>query len=146
MVELRARRLVGLDAFRPRDGHRVARAAEVRGDELGVLKRRVAGPGPTGVVHVVDLGPAECVEPAERVQRFDLLLNRVGDLVLGQQLTDAAVLTFGARPVVAPDVEDDRVIADAERVEPVDDLADLGIHMLDEAGKDFHQPPLEGTF
>ena len=109
------------------------------------MERRVAGPGPTGVVHVVDLGPAERVQPADRVQRVDLLLNRVGDLVLGQQLTDAAVLTFGARPVVAPDVEDERVLAEAELVEPVDDLADLGIHVLDEAGKDFHQPPLERT-
>ena len=123
--------------------HRVARAAEVRGDQLGVLERRVAGPGPAGVVHVVDLRAAERVEAAELVQRLDLLLDGVGDLVLRQQLADAAVLAFGARAVVAQDVEDDRVVADAEAVELVDHLADLRVDVLDEAGEDLHQPPLE---
>ena len=46
----------------------------------------------------------------------------------------AAILPFGARAVVAPDVEDDGVVADAELVEIVDQLADLGVRVLDEAG------------
>ena len=38
-----------------------------------------------------------------------------------------------------------RVVADAEAVELVDQLAGLHVHVLDEAREDFHQPPLERT-
>ena len=65
VVELRARRGVGLDLRGPADGHRVARAAEVRREQLGPLVGRAAGPGPAGVIHVVGLGRAEHVEAAE---------------------------------------------------------------------------------
>ncbi len=55
------------------------------------------------------------------------------------------LLAFGARAVVAEDVDDDRVVADAEAVQLVDHLADLGVDVLDEAGEDLHQPQLERT-
>ena len=71
--------------------------------------------------------------------------DRVRDLVLRQELADAAVLAFGARAVVAEDVEHDRVVADAEAIQFVDHLAGLNVDVLDEAGEDFHQPPLERT-
>ena len=90
------------------------------------------------------LRAAERLQPAEPFERLELLLDRVGNLVLGEQLADGAVLALGARAVVAPDVEDDGVVAKAERVELVDDPADLGVGVLDEAGEDLHQPPLEG--
>ena len=45
--------------------------------------------------------------------RRNLLLDGVGDLVLREQFADAAVLAFGAGAVVAEDIEDDRVVADA---------------------------------
>ena len=67
---------------------RIARAAEVRGDELGVFERRVARPGPAGMIHVVDLGAAEDVEAAEFVQCVELLLDRVRDVVLREQFAD----------------------------------------------------------
>ena len=66
-----------------------------------------------------------------------------GDVVLGEQFADAPLLTFGARAVVAPDVEDDGVVANAELLEPVDQLADLRIGVFDETGENLHQPPLE---
>jgi len=53
VVELWARRLVGANALRPRNHHRGARPAEVRGNELGVSEGAVARPGPGGVVHIV---------------------------------------------------------------------------------------------
>ena len=68
VVELRARRGVGLDLRGPADGHRIARAAEVRRQQLGPLVRRAAGPRPAGVIHVVGLGRAEHVEPAQGVR------------------------------------------------------------------------------
>ena len=111
VVELRARRLVGLDALRPRDDHRIARAAEMRRDELGVVERRVARPGPAGVVHAVGLGAAERVEAADLVERRDLLLDGVRNAVLREQFADRAVLAFGAGAVVAEDVDHDRVVA-----------------------------------
>ena len=90
VVELGPRRLVGLDARRPGDRHRVARAAEMRGDELGVVERRVAGPCPSGVVHVVGLGAAQRIESAESLERGELLLHGVRDVVLREQLAHRA--------------------------------------------------------
>ena len=143
VVELRARRPVGLDALRPRDDHRIARAAEMRCDQLGVVERRVAGPRPAGVVHAVGLGTAQRVQAAQLVECRDLLLDGVGDAVLRQQLADGAVLAFGAGAVVAEDVDHDRVVAYPEAIELVDQLAGLRVHVLDEARVDFHQPELE---
>ena len=145
VVELRPRRLVRLDTRRPRDGQRIAGAAEMRGDQLGVMERRAACPRPAGVIHVVHLGPAERVEAADPVQGIELLIDGVGNLVLRQQLADGAVLALGARTVVSEDVEHDGVVADAEAVEFVDHLADLGIDMFDEPGEHLHQPALEGA-
>ena len=45
--------------------------------------------------------------------------------------------------VVAPDVEDQRVVAVAERVDLVDDAADLDVHVLGESGGHLHQAALE---
>ena len=67
----------------------------------------------------------------------------IRDSVLRQQFADRAVLAFGAGAVVAEDVDDDRVVANAEAVELVDQLAGLHVDVLDEAGEDFHQPALE---
>ena len=93
---------------------RIARSAEMRGDELGVMERRIAGPRPSRMVHAVGLGSAQRIESADFVERFEMLGDRVGNLVLGEQLADRAVLPLRARPVVAPDVQHDRVVADAE--------------------------------
>ena len=82
----------------------------MRSDQLRVLERGVPGPGPAGMIHVVDFRAAECVEPAEIVERLEMLIEGAGNAVLGQEFADRAFLAFGARPVVAPDVEDQRVV------------------------------------
>ncbi|MCY1516349.1 hypothetical protein D9M68_509700 [compost metagenome] len=143
VVELRARRGVGPDAARPRHDQRRARAAEVCGDQLGALERRGAGPGPARVVHVVGLAPAQCVEAAQAFQQLEVLRYFCGDAVLRQQLDHGAVLSFGAAAVVAEHEEHQRVVAQPELLQLVDDLADLRIGVLQEAGVDLHQPALE---
>ena len=50
---------------------------------------------------------------------------------------------FGAGAVVAEDVDHDRVVTDALPIEFVDHLAGLNVDVLDEAGIDLHQAPLE---
>ena len=95
------------------------------------------------MVHAVGLGTAQLIEAAHGVQGRDLLLNGVGDAVLGQQLADRAVLAFGAGAVVAEDVDHDRVIPHPQALELIDHLPHLGIHMLHKAGVDLHQPQLE---
>ena len=46
VMELGPQLALGLDCLWPMDDQRVARAAEVRGDLLGPLERRVRRPGP----------------------------------------------------------------------------------------------------
>ena len=145
VVELIAHDAVRPDASRPCHGHRVAGAAEVAGHQLGVVKRGVACPGPTRVVHVVGLRRAQGSESTEPLERGQLLVDRDGNVVLRQQLTDAALLPLGAGSVVAEDVEDDRVLGLGQSVQLVEDPADLNVDVLDEAGEDFHQTSLEGA-
>ena len=133
VVELRARRFVRLDLLRPRNDERIARAAEMGGDELGVAERRAAGPGPAGVINVVGQRTAEGLEAAEFVERLDLLGDGVGDLILREQFADGTVLAFGGGAVVAPDVENDRVFALAGLVEEIHQLADLRVGVLDKS-------------
>ena len=96
------------------------------------------------MVHVVDLradpGPAARRGSSSAVICCSI---GVGDVVLGEQFADASLLPLGARSVVAPDVKDEGVVADAELLEPVHELADLRIGVLDEPGEHLHQPPLE---
>ena len=143
MVELRPRHGVMRDLRGPRDDHRVARAAEIRGDQLGVLERRVPRPGEACVVHVVGPRRPEHVEPAEPLQRLDLLLDRARDVVLRQKLADRAVLALGRGAVVAEDVEDQGVVAQSLAVKFGDDPPGLHVGILDEPGEELHQPRLE---
>jgi hypothetical protein len=112
-----ARGAVRLDLRRPGDRHRRTRAAKVRSDQLGGFERRIARPGPAGVVHVVGLVGADGIQPADLVQCGNLLVDRVRDVVLRQQFADRTALAFGARAVVAEDVHDDRVVALAEALQ-----------------------------
>ena len=146
MQELSARRGVGLDFRRPADGQRVAGAAEMRGDELGRLVRRAAGPRPAGVIHVVGLRRTEHVEAAERVERLDLLFGGRRDAILCEQFADRAVLAFRGGAVVTPDVQDQGVLAVAEPVNFLDNTADLRIHVFGKPGEYLHQPALKGLF
>ena len=50
---------------------------------------------------------------------------------------------FGRGAVVAPDVEDQRVVAVAELVDLIHDAADLHVHVLGEPGVHLHQAALK---
>ena len=144
VVELRPRGRIGLDLRRPADGHRVARAAEMRGEQLRALVGRAAGPGPSRMVHGVGLGRAERIEPAELLERGDMLTDGARNAVLRQEFADRAVLALRRGTVVAPDVEDQRIVAIAEPVDLVDDPPDLDVDVFGEARRHFHQAALEG--
>ena len=92
--ELRADGFVWPDTLGPGDDHRIARAAKVRGDELGGLERRAARPGPAGVIHVVGLGGTQGGETADLFQCGKLLLDGVGNVVLGEQFADRTLLAL----------------------------------------------------
>ena len=73
-----------------------------------------------------------------------MLLDGGGDAVLRQQFADRSALAFRRGTVVAPDVEDQRVVAIAEPVDLIDDPADLDIRVLGEARRHLHKASLEG--
>jgi hypothetical protein len=95
------------------------------------------------VVHAVGLGRAQCVETADLLERSELLFDGIRDSILCEQLADRAVLAFRAGAIVAEDVDDNRVVANAEAVEFVDQLAGLDVNMLDKARENLHQAALE---
>ena len=128
-----------LDALRPGDDHRVAGAAEVRGDLLAPLERRVAGPRPGGgVVRREGVG-APGVEAAVLLDQRELLLRRQRDAVLHRHLVErAGDRAFHAGAVVAEDVDDQRVVELAQLVDRVEQAADVPVGVLLEAGVDLH--------
>ena len=144
VVELPTHRTVRGDPSRPADRHRIAGAAEVTGDQLGVVEGRISGPCPAGVVHVVGLGRAERIQAAQGVEGGKLILDSGGNSVLRQQFTDAAALAFGAGAVVAEDVDHHRVVGNTLAVQFVEDAVDLDVDVFEEAGEHLHEAPLEG--
>ena len=62
------------------------------------------------MIHIVGLRRTKDVEPAEFVQRVDVLFDPGRDAVLGEQLGNRAVLPFRGRAIVAPDVENKGVV------------------------------------
>ena len=143
VMELRARGGIGLDLGRPPDRHRVASAAEVPGQDHRALVRRAAGPGPSRVVNGIGLGPAKDVKAAKLIERLDLLLNGRDDAVVRHQLADRAFLALRRGAVVAPEVEDQCVVAVPERFDLVDDAPRLNIGVFAVGGTHLHQPALE---
>ena len=63
--------------------------------------------------------------------------------VLRQQFGDGAVLSFGRRSVVTPDVEEERVVRVAQPIQLIDDAADLDVTVFGEPGSHLHQPALK---
>src|SRR5262249_29901380 len=99
----------------------VARAAEVRGDLLAPLEGAVAGPGPGRRVMRGEQRGAPEVLAAVLVDELDLLLRRQGEPVLHRELVErAGSRPLHARAVVAPDVEDERVVELAHLVDGVE--------------------------
>ena len=88
-------------------------------------------------------GAPSTSSPPSSFERLDVLRDRGRDAVLREQFADRAVLAFGGGAVVAPDVEDERVVELALPLDFVDDPAGVVVGVLGEAGEDFHQPALE---
>ena len=109
-----------VDVAGPGHGHALRRSAEVRRHLLHPLERRVHRPRPGR--RKVREGP---VRSPERVPE-ELVLDRHGNAIEGGELVRRAVEhAFGARAVVAADVDDQRVVELAEVFDGLDDPADL---------------------
>ena len=81
----------------------------------------------------------------QALQNFNLLFDRGVDLILRQQFADRALNTFAAGAVVAPDVDDQRVVTQSAFFQSFDHSQHLSVGMLNKAGVNFHQSTLEGT-
>ena len=135
VVELRADLAARCDAARPVDDRAVARSAPVRGDLLRPLVGRVHRVRPADREVVVRLRCAEVVDA--RGHELGRLERR--GAVEDERLVEAAVdRALGARPVVADDVVDERVLEHAEVVERVHEPTDVVVGVLEEAGVDLH--------
>ncbi len=120
MGELGADATLVFDAGGPRDNHGVARAAQVGGHLFHPLKRCVAGPGPAD--GIVRFG----FRSADGVKVLQVVLDRSRETVEGLHFIERAIgPTFGTRPVVADDVDDQRVVGVGQLVDGVDQASAL---------------------
>ena len=120
VMELAADAAHVVDVAGPGHGHALSRPAEVRRHLLHPLERRVHRPRPA------------CREMRERPFRSPeripekLVLDRHGNAVEGGEFVRRAVEhAFGARAVVATDVDDQGVVEFAEVLDGLDDAPDL---------------------
>ena len=121
-----------LDPGRPVDDQRIADAAAV-GVLLVPLERRVAGLGPAG--RVVDVGGL-VAEPVDRLQaELQRLRDVAGVRLVDVEAADARALVAGA---VVRHQHDHRVVKLADLLQVVDQPADLGVGVVQEAGVDLH--------
>src|SRR5450631_46778 len=105
MVPLRANFALRRNALWPMDDHPVAGAAIARRPLLGPCERRVPRNGPAGGIMAVRLRSAEVVIVLQYV------LNGLRDPVeIGHLIEEAVHAPFGARAIVADDVEDQRIV------------------------------------
>ena len=133
MMELRAHLAFCLDALGPMNHHPVAGAAETGGNLLGPGERRIARDGPPG--GHVGIGQ----RAAELVVMFQNVLHGFVDAIeVGHLVEQAIHAAFGARAVVADDVEDQRVVHLARLLDGLDQPADLRVRVFAEAGEDLH--------
>ncbi len=108
VVELVADLPACLHAGRPVHHQAVAGAAEVRGDLLGPLVRRVHGQRPAHRIHRVGHRPADLVDPGVHVG------DVVGDPVTDEVLADGALRAALAGGAVVPEqVDQQGVVEDA---------------------------------
>ncbi len=136
--ELRSQSPLVPDPRRPGDDHRIASPAEMAGDLFGPLERRVhrVGPGRREVVEMP--GPAQFVDGLEVV--LPPLGKAVEEQVLAERTFEPA---FGARPVVAGDIDDQGVVGVRHGLDGVDHAAELVVAMGAIGGEDLHHPRIE---
>ena len=124
------------DALWPADDERVRDSAAV-GLALPAPERRVARPGPAPWVVVEVLRAADLVDRGEAVrERFGCVVE---ELRLVGRPGRAAL---GARAVVG-DHHDQRVVELADRLEVVQQPADLVVGVREEPGEDLHHPRVQ---
>ena len=126
VVILLADLTLGLDARRPRDDARVARAA-VELVALPHLERRVEGHRPAVRVMVVRLGATELVE--QRHIRLDRVRDSVGEL----HLVHRTIWPTFARSAVVRNQDDESVFEPAELLEEAEQPSDLIIGVSEES-------------
>ena len=121
MVELGADAAGVLDPVGPRDGHTLPGAAELRRHLLDPFERRIERPRPCHRhVRIGDGGAPDVIELEHVGDR------QIEDAVIGGVLVRrAAQRAFGARAVVAKDVDDQRVVELAHVLDRLDHTADL---------------------
>jgi hypothetical protein len=138
VVELRAHAAAVGDAFGPRHDQAVARSAEVRRHLLHPLERRRARPAPAHRVVVLVQRATDLVDVLEHERH---VVERPSWVFM--LLSVPGEGTFTARAVVADHVDDQRVVAQAHRLDRIHHLADLRIDVLEEAGEDLLHPRVE---
>ena len=132
VAEVRADFVLRFDALGPVGHHANAGAAEVRRHLFDPLKGRIEGHGPAGSHMRVGFGAAPFVHQREQILEFLGHAVEVGHLV-----EHAVHAALGAGPVVAGDVEDQRVVELANILERLNDPADFVVGMLHKSGKHF---------
>ena len=131
--ELAAHLLVGRDPARPRHHHRVSCAAEVAGHLLAPLEWGVVGVGPgcgevwRGVIAAESLDAPVLLDQRELV--FGVEVHPVQKCHLFERPGEGS---FHAGAVVAPDVEDQRVVEVTEVLDGVEKPADVPVGVLRE--------------
>src|SRR5450631_33372 len=120
MVKLGADAALVLDTRGPGHDHAVPGTAEVRGNLLGPLERRIHRVGPADWVVIECSGTAEFVHAAQNL--FEILRNGVEERHFVEQALWSA---FSARAVIALDVYDQRIVQFALVRERVDDATHL---------------------
>ena len=111
----------------------LARAAEVGGDLLGPLERRVHGVRPADGIVIEGHRPTEIVHAAEHL--VEVLGNGVEE---GHLVEQSYWAPLGGGAVIALDVYDERVVELAHRLNSVHDAAHLVIGMGQRGSIDLH--------
>src|SRR6266849_6967422 len=133
MVKLRADATLVLDARGPGDDHAVAGTAEVRGNLLGPLERSVHRVGPTDRVVI------ECRRATEFIHASHDFLEILRNGVEKGHFVEQALWTaFGARAIVALNVDDQRVVEFTQVRKRIDDATHLGVAIAQRGGIDLH--------
>jgi hypothetical protein len=133
MVELRAHATLVLDARGPGHHHAVAGASKVGCNLLGPLERRVHRMRPPDRVVIERRRATKLVHPAQDFAEF--FRNCVEKSHFIEQPLRSA---FGARTIIALNVDDQRIVEFAHLRDRIDDAAHLSVAIAQRRGVDLH--------
>ena len=142
--ELRAQVTLSLDSLRPGNDHRVARPAQVARHLLAPLKWRITGMRPCRRAVRRCVVATQGVDAAILLDQLQLLLGVEYDAVEEGHLVErASDGPLHAGTVVAPDVEDERVIEVSHLLDRVEEPTSVPVGILLEACINLHLPRIE---